>query len=314
MSNYSFIKGMTNEFLESKCVCNLNLAKLIHIFNAVYATKNFTLAAKMCNITKSSISRNISKLEFILKKQLFIRCGCNGVIPNQDADRFFFYADKLNELNKIIGLQYNLLPQISQLKICCHSLGSGYLMKALKKCNNLHICFFSEPRKDAYKKLLAGEYDIIFYPLQINDIAKAHKDNMEVKIFRDYEMCLFLNKDNIFAKMDANDITWEIIGKLNIVPINKYITFDPYLTFCNPHIQENLTESYDILLLLQGLLHNEWATICGYEFKQFCNSKNITIKKLTNNKFLSIKTYWCACYNDCNKKRKTIRNLLNKVY
>ena len=146
-------------------VHNLEINKIVHIFNAIYATHSFTKAAKLLNKDKSSLSRGINKLEYILRQKLFTRHGRKGVIPNEQADQFFFYADKIQTINQKISSHYHIDAQPStQLNICCHPLGVKYIFAAADKLQPHKIKIQTTNRTLAYEALLLDKCDVFFFP------------------------------------------------------------------------------------------------------------------------------------------------------
>ena len=84
--NYSFFK---KEEGHNK-LFDVNISKLIGIFNAVQETHSLKEAGKITLKTKSSMSKSLKQLEYILGEKLFNRNGRNGLSVTQFGERFFF--------------------------------------------------------------------------------------------------------------------------------------------------------------------------------------------------------------------------------
>ena len=85
--NYSFIK---DEESEHNKLFNVNISKFIGVFNAIYETRSLKEAGKITLRTKSSMSKSLKQLEYILGGKLFNRNGKNGLSVTEFGERFFF--------------------------------------------------------------------------------------------------------------------------------------------------------------------------------------------------------------------------------
>lgn len=90
--NYSFSKG---GMLEHNKLLDVNISKLICVFNAIYETRSLKEASRITLKTKSSMSKNLSQLEYVLGEKLFNRNGRNGLSATQFGERFFFIQNSL---------------------------------------------------------------------------------------------------------------------------------------------------------------------------------------------------------------------------
>ncbi|MFD1430348.1 LysR family transcriptional regulator [Lacticaseibacillus mingshuiensis] len=77
------------------------------IFQKVYETRSITKAAKALFVTQPSVSVQLKKLEEELGVQLFIRNGNKGLIPTENANRFYMDSQIIsrnweNSLNHLV--------------------------------------------------------------------------------------------------------------------------------------------------------------------------------------------------------------------
>lgn len=90
--NYSSFKERK---LEHNRLFDINISKLIGVFNAIYETRSLKEAGKITLKTKSSMSKNLRQLEYVLGEKLFNRNGRNGLSVTQFGERFFFIQNSL---------------------------------------------------------------------------------------------------------------------------------------------------------------------------------------------------------------------------
>ena len=148
-----------------------------------------------------------------------------------------------------------------------------------------------------------------FFPLQTNDIAHLSDEEIYTIVLHRYNMCLFLHKNNTYAKYKENQFNWDILSNINIVPINKQFSFSPYLNYLTPSTNYAVTDCADLSLLYQGLINNKWVVACGEEFATFYRDNNIVIKKVWRNKSISTDIHWCMCAKQNNQKKIIIHKL-----
>lgn len=137
-------------------------------------------------------------------------------------------------------------------------------------------------------------------------------------MMKKYDLCLFMNKNNVFANVDDKDIGWEELKKMNIVPLGKSVAFNLYLSSLSSSICTTTTKTLDILLIKNGIDENLWTACLGEEFINFCDKKKTVIKRVNSMKNLGTEINWFFCYKSTNFKKteqiKKIIDLFNKMF
>jgi len=301
-----------NNNINRSRLLNSNMVKLVAVFKVVYQTRSLTKATKILLKTKSVISRNISQLEYIFGEKFFERKGCVGLVPTKAGDRFYLYAERIEN-------SYNIVTKKSSnhgenvLKICIHPLGIKYLLSFLKKNNLFKIYIDSKNRDDAFNDFINDEYDILLFPCDNAFISNINDDEIAFDKFLRYEMCLYMHKNNVFANLSDDKISWKILQQMNIVPVNRKMTFDLYFSLL---YQQNFLlslSSLDLFILKFGLEHNLWISGLGKEFMSYINNKNIICKKLDPCNAVTTDIYWYFFYKKNNLNVNYIKNTVLNI-
>ena len=288
-----------------------NVSKLISTFSAVYESKSITKASICLKKTKSTISRDIAQLEYLCKKQLFVRNGCQGISPTQYADIFYFYAKQINDIYKIITEKFlHNIHDDKKINFCCHPLGAKYVISCIKR-TKMNIEIFTDSKRDALNGLVSEKYDIILFPYDNQELASMDGILFYIKPIKSYNLCLFLNKCNNFANINENSITWNEVKSMNIVPLNRKAAFNFYLSVLSEKQNITSTTTFDLNLLKQGIDNDLWVACVGEEFYDFCDKKNTVVKKLVHAKNIFLESNWCVCCK--NKYLSRVSNIIDDL-
>lgn len=197
-------------------------------------------------------------------------------------------------------------------------MGSFYFTKIATRDNGFFNISTSD-KEDACSGLISGKYDLIFFPFDNAEISKIDKLLFRTDMVKKYDLCLFMNKNNVFANTNDKDIGWEELKKMNIVPLGKSVAFNLYLSSLTPNARETTTTTLDILLIKNGIDNDLWIACLGEEFFHFCDKKKTVIKRIRFAKNLNTEINWFFCYKqmtnvDKTKKIKKIIDIFNKMF
>ena len=106
---------------------------LLHVFRAVYATRNVSRAAERLALSQPAVSHALTRLRLALKDPLFRR-GPGGVHPTARADHFAGFVEAaLKTLEVALSESVSFDPAVSQREFVVHmsDLGTGELLPAL---------------------------------------------------------------------------------------------------------------------------------------------------------------------------------------
>jgi DNA-binding transcriptional LysR family regulator len=140
----------------------------LKVFYVAYQTRNLTKAARELNVTRSSVSQSISKLERELKTTLFVRSNRN-IQPNGWADKLYAkllsFAESLDELAQLF--EQGKSEVMGQLRIGAPpEFGSNHLIEVIQKykVQNPLVSFeLSYGVPDTLcRKLVRNELDFVF--------------------------------------------------------------------------------------------------------------------------------------------------------
>ena len=297
--------------MKRKYLLSLNMAKLFSVFRVVYEEKNITKASVVLNKTKSSISRDLQQLESFFSEKLFIRNGRNGINPTYIAEDIYFYARQITDLYKIISEKFTTKHNNTRINVCCHQLGVKYLLRCFDYLKNVDIEISTNNRHDAFSGLVCNKYDIIFFPLDNETIANINASIFYLQSIRPYNLCLFMSKNNCFAKYNDDMIGWNELKKMNIVPINDKTSFNIYLLSLEVKDRCAVTTTLDINLIKEGVEKNLWVACLGEEFADVCNCEKIVIKRMNSTKNITTNINWCICCKQ--QKLKEVAKIISLI-
>jgi DNA-binding transcriptional LysR family regulator len=106
---------------------------LLHVFRAVYATRNVSRAAERLELSQPAVSHALTRLRLALKDPLFRR-GPGGVHPTARADHFAGFVEAaLKTLEVALSESVSFDPAVSQREFVVHmsDLGTGELLPTL---------------------------------------------------------------------------------------------------------------------------------------------------------------------------------------
>ena len=106
---------------------------LLHVFRAVYATRNVSRAAERLDLSQPAVSHALTRLRLSLKDPLFRR-GPGGVTPTARADHFAGFVDAaLKTLEVALSETVAFDPGVSRREFVVHmsDLATGELLPTL---------------------------------------------------------------------------------------------------------------------------------------------------------------------------------------
>jgi DNA-binding transcriptional LysR family regulator len=106
---------------------------LLHVFRAVYATRNVSRAAERLELSQPAVSHALTRLRLALKDPLFRR-GPGGVRPTARADHFAGFVDAaLKTLEVALSESVTFDPAVSRREFAVHmsDLATGELLPTL---------------------------------------------------------------------------------------------------------------------------------------------------------------------------------------
>lgn len=189
-------------------------------FCCVVQSGSVSNAAKIMNLSQSTITLQIQSLERDLKIKLFQR-NFKGLKLTKDGK--LLYEMSLGHLNAIEGIFDNFLKskdknEKNKISIAAHHVAISFLLpefiaKFTKKYPEVNISIKNIAPNEAIKRLQEDELDFIIYP----DIT-AHND-LENITLASYDPILIMWKNHPLKK--KKNITLEDISKYNCVRIDK---------------------------------------------------------------------------------------------
>ena len=294
-------------------ISNVNIDKMVHIFNTLYDTRSITKTAQLCFKTKSTISRSLSLLENIIGEKLFVRNGCRGLSLTEAGERFYFYSKQITELHKSLSEHFSYDNNNNVINICLHPLGIEYIL-TLDSLKNRSVNLFIENRSSAMNNLFSNKYDLIFFPYENTELSKINTLVFYIDVIKPYNLCLFLNKQNTYAEVDEKDIDWHTFNNMHIVPIDNEISFNSYIPILSKKNKCLNISSLDLNLIKYGVLKDLWIAALGEEFKKLFIHKDVAVKELRKCNHIYQHIYWCVCCknNALNKLQDIILELKQK--
>ena len=106
---------------------------LLHVFRAVYATRNVSRAAERLDLSQPAVSHALTRLRLALNDPLFRRAS-GGVRPTARADHFAGFVDAaLKTLETGLAESVTFDPKVSRREFVLHmsDLATGELLPAL---------------------------------------------------------------------------------------------------------------------------------------------------------------------------------------
>ncbi|MFC1659712.1 LysR family transcriptional regulator [Pseudomonadota bacterium] len=192
-----------------------------------------TKASKHMGLGTTAVTLQIQTLEKDLKVKLFERAGNRLSITKKGKA---FYDLAIVQLQGVDGLFETFYTQMNEknkntlIIASCNSALSYILPEYIKRLTeqkrfrNIQINLCNIPGEEALKRLIVGEIDFAFYPLQENS-RNISVEIKEEKIFKS-KYALFLNKSHPLAK--KSEITKEDVKKYKYLRVvDQYTAYDP---------------------------------------------------------------------------------------
>ncbi|MFC1659411.1 LysR family transcriptional regulator [Pseudomonadota bacterium] len=188
-----------------------------------------TKASQHMGLGTTAVTLQIQTLEKDLKVKLFDRIG-NRLFITKEGKAFYDLAivqlQGVDSLFETFHAQINEKNKNTLVIASCNSALSCILPKYIKKLTeqkrfeNIELNLCNIPGEEALKRLIAGDVDFAFYPLQEN-IRKIPIEIKQEKIFK-AKFALFLNKSHPLAK--KSQITKKDIKKR---VVDQYTSYNP---------------------------------------------------------------------------------------
>ena len=299
-----------NRLLEIK-----NLQFYIKFFLSICETKNITKTAYECNVSKSSVSRYLTKLEQIIQKKLFIRKGVKGVKITNDGEILQFFLEKIkatiNDNLKNLN-NFNIKLSIHTLAFKRHILP---MLKILSEQNkNITVSIFESGVKKAIKKLNENAVDAIFFPLDTILVSKIEQQKIEIIKLKKYNLCLYINKNNKYANIKESKVSWSILKELNVCPMNVNTSFKTFYDILHVKNCKCTTTTTNILTLYNGVKEGIWSMAMGDEVEDYVDCSFFVKKQANKTVLFGSNIFWCLCYKkDNEQKLKDIINIFKSI-
>ena len=285
---------------------SVSLGRYIEIFNCVYENLNIHKASKQVHASISTVSRSIAILEDIIGEKFFQRKGRGGMLTTKDGEKFYSYAKQyLKTLNTINNINFkNDKNDSCLINIDAHPLAPKiYIFPAIHcllnerqkdtvntvKCN-LNI----SSKKEAINNIKNDISDIAIYPMENEEynILESDSDIYQIKRLKEYNLCLYLNKQNKFASINEKIIEISDLNRINIAPYNISSRFNTFIKTLKSNSYFLNTSSLDLNMLYEGIVNNFWAVGIGDEFEKVFDCANFAKKNYKNTNCCSVKIYW----------------------
>jgi len=278
---------------------------------------SITKAARVMNLSQSSISLQITTLERDLNTKLLKRDkkNCKKFELTEDGKSFYEMsfpvvsgADDLCDRFLLRSAKHH----DSFLKIAGHhSVFSILIPQAIKKIKNSHpelkLQLSYLTRQEACEKLERNEIDVAIYPLEDLDLIQK---NLNYQKISDYKPALIIPLDHPLNLIPDKKITFEEIGKYNYIHTGNYAISD----IMKYNIATNVLKS-DIELhngswdILKSLVAAGLGVTIFHE--DYCKSaKDIAIKKVRH---LSPSIAYYAIFKGGAKPKKLVADLTDMI-
>ena len=281
---------------------NLRLEKNMKIFQQLYQTKSVRETAKKLNLSPATISKSIATLEDALQVKLFNRHGCEGVTPTDDAEKLNNKANGLKQSLDILKDDFKLEKQQHNICILAHKLAHiPYIFPAInadKNTNNIEL--ISCDPNEALQMLYEDAVDIALFPLPIENVAQIDTNKYSIIKLSQYNIFLFLNKENILAKKREKDWTFNDLNNANIMPQGDtmFPFFKKLLNSKSDYFEKQIfTKKLDLNVLYEGIKHNYWSCGLGKEFEDIFDCSQFCKKDYGKSNFVGTIIYWFLIIN-----------------
>ncbi|NBV06268.1 MAG: LysR family transcriptional regulator [Proteobacteria bacterium] len=274
-------------------------------------------AAKIMNLSQSSISLQIKTLERDLNTILLKRSKKNGKRFELTEDGKILYEMGMEVVNGADGLCDKFLLRSTKhhnsvLKIAGHhSVFSILIPKALKKIKNstpdLRLQLSYLTRQEACEKIEQGEVDVAIYPLE--DLTLIQK-NLSYQKISDYKPALITPIGHPLSLFPDKKITFEEIGKYNYIHTGSYAISDIMkYNIASKVLNSDIDLNHGSWDILKALVAAGLGVTIFHE--DYCkDAKNIVIKKVRH---LSPDIAYYAIFKGGVEPKKLVSELVGMI-
>lgn len=208
--------------------------ELLHLeqFLAVARAKNFTLAANELNLSQSSLSRSVQKLEDQLGQPLFERRP-REVVLTSFGEILFRQAQKIlalveDTVSTLAEEGQHGLIRLGAIPTIAPYFLPGFLKEFSEKHSNITVQVQEDTSKNLIKRCQNGELDlaILALPLFVKDL--------KVEELFEEELLLVVPTEHELANAQAKAITPEAIASQPFITLNEaHCLSENIRSFCN---------------------------------------------------------------------------------
>ncbi len=274
-------------------------------------------AAKIMNLTQSSISLQIKTLERDLDTSLIKRSKKNTKRFELTEDGKILYEMGIEVVNGADELCDKFLLKSSRyhngvLRIAGHhSVFSILIPKALRKAKDLypdlkiHLSYLT--RQEACDQIEKGEIDVAIYPLE--DLTLIQK-NLSYQKISDYKPALITPIGHPLSLVPDKKITFEEIGKYNYIHTGSYAISDIMkYNIASKVLNSDIDLNHGSWDILKALVAAGLGVTIFHE--DYCKaSKDIAIKKVRH---LSPNIAYYAIFKGNMQPKKLVSDLIETI-
>lgn len=214
-----------------------NLLQQIRGFYYVARSQSFSKAARLVNLTQSTVTLQIQSLERDLGLQL-IKRDSKPISLTEAGEEFYKIACPLmHEFESVVEkfLNYKKEKEQKHIDIAVHHIAISYLMpRVIAAFKKLHpqakITIRNIAPADAITRLKNGKIDMAFYP---NVAVEPELKNFEVVL---YDPVLIMNKNHPLARREINSL--QDLKEYDLIRIDRNLITLPLF--------EEVVKTYDI--------------------------------------------------------------------
>ena len=204
-----------------------NILQQIRGFYYAVRYSSVSQAAKMMNLTQSTVTLQIQSLERDLGFKLFKR-DSKPLLLTKEGEEFYRLACPLiHEFESVVTkfLDHKKQSDIVRIDIAMHHIAISYLMPKIvavlkKKAHNVEIMIRNISPSEAIKRLKNDEIDLAFYP---NVTQEPELLNTEVI---SYDPVLIMNKNHPLAKKPIKSL--KDLSKFDLIRIDRSLITLPF--------------------------------------------------------------------------------------
>jgi DNA-binding transcriptional LysR family regulator len=274
-------------------------------------------AAKIMNLTQSSISLQIKTLERDLGTSLIKRSKKNTKRFELTEDGKILYEMGLEVVNGADELCDKFLLKSSRhhngvLRIAGHhSVFSILIPEALRKAKDLYpdlkIQLSYLTRQEACDQIERGDIDVAIYPLE--DLELIQK-NLRYQKVSNYKPALITPRNHPLTKIPDKEITFEEIGKYNYIHTGNYAISDIMkYNIASKVLKSDIELNHGSWDILKSLVSAGLGVTIFHE--DYCkNSKDVEVKNVHH---LSPRIAYYAIFKGNTSPKKLVSDLVENI-